>query len=64
MFVLNFDCFLVISVLTVCITAGYVVTNRSENRIAFLNLLGSWGPYVFIPFFTKVGAELDLVGKW
>jgi Kef-type K+ transport system membrane component KefB len=51
---INFDALLV------CITAGYVVTNQSRNRIAFLKLLGSSATYIFIPFFTKVGVELNL----
>ena len=51
---INFDALLI------CITAGYVVTNQSKNRVAFLHLLGSSATYIFIPFFTKVGVELNL----
>ena len=51
---INFDALLV------CITAGYVVTNQSRNRAAFLHVLGSSASYIFIPFFTKVGVELNL----
>ena len=51
---INFDSLLI------CITAGYVATNKSRNRTAFLKLLGGAASYVFIPFFTKVGVELNL----
>lgn len=51
---LNFDALLI------CITAGYVVTNKSQNRIAFLKMLGGAGSYIFIPFFTLVGVQLNL----
>ena len=54
-FSLNFDALLI------CITSGYVVTNQSKNRIAFIHMLGTAGPIIFIPFFTKVGVELNLV---
>lgn len=51
---INFDALLI------CITAGYVVTNQSHNRMTFMLMLGRFAPYVFIPFFTKVGVELNL----
>ena len=44
---INFDALLI------CITAGYIVTNRSENRITFMTMLGKFSPYVFIPFFSR-----------
>lgn len=46
--------------LLVCIVAGYVVTNQSSNRKAFLTLLNKAGPIIFIPFFTKIGTEINL----
>jgi hypothetical protein len=39
---LNFDALLI------CITAGYVATNKSHNRVAFLKMLGGVGPYIFM----------------
>ena len=45
---LNFDALLI------CITAGYIVTNKSHNRIAFLKMLGGAGSYIFIPFFSQL----------
>lgn len=54
-FSLNFDALLV------CITAAFVATNQSQNRIAFLQMLSTAGPKIFLFFFTKVGIELNLV---
>jgi hypothetical protein len=36
-FGLNFDALLI------CITAGYVVTNKSHNRVPFVKMLGGMG---------------------
>ncbi len=51
---INFDALLIV------IVAGYVVTNHSKNRIRLLQILAKAGPIIFIPFFTKIGVELNL----
>ena len=55
---INFDSLLI------CISAAYVCTNGSRNRAKFLQLLGSSASFIFIPFFTKVGVELNLAVLW
>jgi Kef-type K+ transport system membrane component KefB len=46
--------------LLVCITAGYVCSNKSRHRHRFIGVLQQAGPWVFLPFFTFTGASLDL----
>lgn len=53
-YVLNFE------PLLMCITAGFVTTNRSSHRHRFLTVLQQSAPWVFLPFFTLTGASLDL----
>ena len=55
---INFDSLLI------CITAGYVATNQSRNRTAFLKLLGASASFVFIPFFTKVPTPSHSTVQW
>jgi len=55
---LNFDALLI------CIAAAAHITNRSEERMQFLAMMARCGPFIFIPFFTLVGAQLNLNVLW
>lgn len=48
-----------------CMVAGFVVTNRTNYRNDFAQLLHNTGPPVFVVFFTLTGASLalDVLGK-
>jgi Kef-type K+ transport system membrane component KefB len=46
--------------LLICIMAGYVCTNTSRHRGRFIGVLHAAAPYVFLPFFTLTGAQLNL----
>lgn len=46
--------------LLICITAGYVCTNKSAYRHRLMNILETVGPKVFLPFFTLSGATLKI----
>jgi len=52
---LNFDALLI------CITAGYVATNKSHNRVAFLKMLGGVGPYIFM-YVGDQRAQMHMMG--
>jgi predicted permease len=46
--------------LLICIVAGFFVVNFSDYHHRFCHVLEESGPYIFIPFFTLVGASLNL----
>lgn len=46
--------------LLICIVAGFFVVNFSNYHHRFCHVLEESGPYIFIPFFTLVGASLNL----
>ena len=46
--------------LLICIIAGFFVVNFSDYHHRFCHVLEESGPYIFIPFFTLVGASLNL----
>jgi Kef-type K+ transport system membrane component KefB len=56
----NFGYVINLEPLLICITGGFVCSNRSNHRHRFLSVLQQSGPYVFLPFFTLTGASLDL----
>lgn len=43
-----------------CMISGCIAGNESINRRKFGNILHKSSPYIFLPFFTLVGANLDL----
>lgn len=59
--IVNFSGFsITLESLMICIMAGYVCTNKSAHRYRFISILSSIGPYVFLPFFTLIGASIHL----
>jgi Kef-type K+ transport system membrane component KefB len=46
--------------LLICITGGYICTNKSNHRGRFMSVLQAAGPIVFLPFFVATGISLDI----
>eukprot|EP00961_Rhodomonas_salina_P257489 3479715-Rhodomonas_salina.2 len=46
--------------LLMCIVGGFLTVNFSKYHHRFVAVLGAGGQYIFLPFFTLVGATLDL----
>ncbi len=42
------------------IVAGFLLTNKSQYRLHLQEKLESLGPYVYVAFFTLIGAKIDL----
>eukprot|EP00961_Rhodomonas_salina_P011427 153443-Rhodomonas_salina.1 len=47
--------------LLLCITGGFVTVNYSKFHFRFIDALKQGSPYIMLPFFTLVGAKLDLL---
>jgi Kef-type K+ transport system membrane component KefB len=56
--VLPFEIF--IEPLLVCLTASFLVNNYGKRRMEFTKILHDTGPFVYVLFFTLVGALLEL----
>eukprot|EP00961_Rhodomonas_salina_P025153 339041-Rhodomonas_salina.2 len=46
--------------LLMCIVGGFLTVNFSKYHHRFIDVLGAGSQYIFLPFFTLVGASLDL----
>ncbi|MBI1307505.1 MAG: potassium transporter TrkA [Bacteroidetes bacterium] len=46
--------------LLVCITASFIVTNRSEFRVEFQEVIDKTGPFIYVAFFTLTGVMMSL----
>ena len=46
--------------LMICMAAGCVASNTSQQKEKFTNILEKSAPYVLLPFFTLTGASLAL----
>ena len=55
---LTFEIF--IEPLLVCLTASFLVNNYGKQRMEFTKILHDSGPFVYVLFFTLVGALLEL----
>jgi hypothetical protein len=47
--------------LLMCMVGGFITVNFSSYHHRFCSALEHAGPYIFLPFFTLVGASLDLI---
>jgi len=54
---LNFEFF--IEPLLVCIIAGFVVSNFTDKRLEFLDIVEKISPYIYVLFFTLTGLSLS-----
>ena len=54
---LNFEFF--IEPLLVCIIAGFVVSNFTDKRLEFLDIVEKMSPYIYVLFFTLTGLSLS-----
>ncbi|MGY8989518.1 MAG: cation:proton antiporter domain-containing protein, partial [Flavobacteriales bacterium] len=53
----NFEFF--IEPLLVCIIAGFVVSNFTDKRLEFLDIVEKMSPYIYVLFFTLTGLSLS-----
>jgi len=47
--------------LLICMVAGIYVINRTDKRLEFLDFIQVSGKYIYVIFFTLVGASLDVL---
>ena len=47
--------------LLICMVAGIYIINRTDKRLEFLDFIQVSGKYIYVVFFTLVGASLDIL---